>query len=392
MDLLKNKYNFTIDFFSKEIIYPFYDNVYNKTNGEDFFNEKSISPTDLKNRIYVVKHISPYLDLKINTARVPYSCFKTHQLDGFLANLEGYHSIVEYMRDQFGAKSRSKIRAYLRRLETCFDVRYKMFHGNISKEEYLFLFERFLLMIKRRFAQRGEIHGDLKYWDFLKETSYALILKKKASLFVIYDEEKPIDICLNYHHQNVLNNSIRSYDIDYSKFRLGHIDILKQLEWCFENQHTIFDLSYGDLEYKRKWCNVTYEFEQHVLFPKGLISKRILAYILLQLIVLKGFLKKKKVHILLSKIKSVLKKPTERVQAILEDSFEITDVLEVPPMESMTEIDIDLEEYAFLRKIVHDFQYINFDTSNNIRVCEMNNRQGSYVIIGQKKIQKVILT
>src|SRR5690606_41905928 len=62
-----------------------------------------------------------------------------------------------------------------------------------------------------------------------------LFRSKRASFFVIYDGDHPIEISLNYHLNDVLFSSISSFDIDYAKFGLGHIEIHKQLEWCLEH-------------------------------------------------------------------------------------------------------------------------------------------------------------
>ena len=302
----------------------------------------------------------------------------------FLAHLEDYDSLEAYLKKQFGAKSRSKIRAYKKRLETCFKVRYKMFYGDISKKDYDFLFEHFLTMIKRRFEQRGDTHGDLKIWALIRNTTYGMILNKKASLFVIYDDEKPIDICLNYHFLNVLNNSIRSFDIDYSKFRLGHIDIYKQLEWCFENNHTIFDLSYGDLDYKRKWCNTIYEFEQHVVFPKKKLSKKLQAYIIIQLLKLKASLDKRKEAFPFRKVKSLILQKNTSIKNSTENPFEIKDNIELSENLLVSIIDINTDEYSFLRKPTYDFLYLNFESSNNISVYKIKGEENTFLIKGAK--------
>ena len=380
LSFLKLKHNFTLDFFLKNSIPPVYDGFQNKTNGRYFLNKASVIP-NLKNEIHVINHIPPYLELRINND-IAYDYYKTTFLKGFLVNLDGYNSITEYLGNQFGAKSRSKMRAYKNRLEACFSVRYKMFYGTIGKKEYNFLFDRFLIMIKRRFSQRKETHGALKYWDLIKETAYSRILRKEASLFVIYDRDKPIDICLNFHHQNIFNNSIRSYDIDYYKFRLGHIDILKQLEWCLENNHTIFDLSYGDLDYKRKWCNTVYEFEQHVLFPKNLIHKRVLAFLVLKLISLKAFLKKKKINLLFKSVKSILKRKKVKTSENQEHiSLKITPIPENIVLEDCIKIDISKEEFSFLRKEIYDFQYSRRAHSENISVYKSVDNDNTFIVL-----------
>lgn len=391
LDFLKLKYNFTEDFFTKRLIYPFYGNVLNTTNNENYFNKITTSEKVSKNKIYVVNHIPPYFDLKIHK-ELPFNLYKISQLNGYLANLEGYTSIDNYLKDQFGSKSRSKMRMYLRRLETCFDIRYELFYGNIEKEEYEYLFGQLHDLIVRRFAQRGNTHESLANWKLLKKISYSMILNKEASLFVIYDNKKPIDICLNYHHQNILHNSIRSYDIDYSKFKLGYIDILKQIDWCIKNDYKIFDLSYGDLEYKRRWCNVTYQFEQHVLYNRNRFGKKIVAYIIVELLALKGTLKKYKVHIFYQKAKSLFKRKNKVSKVKLEEPvFQILEVTKILLDENITKIDITKEEYSFLRKPTYDFQFLNTESSENVRVYKKNDQNEIFFIEGSKKLLKISL-
>ena len=66
-------------------------------------------------------------------------------------------------------------------------------------------------------------------------------------------------------------------------------------------------------------------------------------------------------------------------------------MMEIPLEENKTIIDINTEEYAFLRKPVYDFQYINFESSSSITVYKLENNNDSYVIVGIKKKQKVRL-
>lgn len=391
MDFLKLKYNFTSDFFTKRLVYQFYDNVLNNTNNENYINKASTIAKVEKNKIYVVNHIPPYFDLKIRKS-LPFNLFKTYQLNGYLANLDKYTSINEYMKEQFGSKSRSKMRMYLRRLETCFDIRYEMFYGNITKTEYEYLFGQLHDLITRRFLQRGNTHQSLANWKLLKKLSYPMILKKEASLFVIYDNKKPVDICLNYHHQNILQNSIRSYDIDYSKFKLGYIDILKQLDWCFKNNFKIFDLSYGDLEYKRRWCNVTYQFEQQVLYNRNHFGKKLLAYIIVQLLALKGFLKKYNVHILYHKVKFLFKRKEKNRSKFISYIFNKEKLIDGSIDTNKTiQININQEQYSYIRKPVYDFQYLCQEATSDVKIYKLTDQSDSYVIIGNKNKEKITL-
>ena len=79
--------------------------------------------------------------------------------------------------------------------------------------------DRLLFLIQSRFDQKDAIHVALSNWNFYKESVFEMVLEKNASIFVIYDEDEPINICISYHFQNVTFSSIKSYDINYSKFR-----------------------------------------------------------------------------------------------------------------------------------------------------------------------------
>lgn len=387
MDFLKLKNNFTFDFFVKGIVYDCYWNIYNVSNDQDFFNDKKIEAELHKN--IVVDNIPTYLEARPKDS---YDLFRIQHQDGFLADLRKYPSLQKYMEVQFGAKSRSKMRGYLRRLETCFDIRYKMYYGEITEKEFGFLFRKLKEMIGRRFSQRGDMHQSLKHWEYLKNNTLDMILKKSASLFVIFDNNKPIDICLNYHHQNVFRNYIRSYDIDYSKFRLGYIDIWKQLDWCFENNHTIFDLSLGDLAYKRTWCNTVYKFEHHVIYKKQNIGEKIKALTVLRLLQLRWFLGRTNLLKPYYGIKSLLKgSAKEEKKTDQETIFDLKDISNIElDRTSLSEVDIDDDEYAFIRKHAYNFQYLNFENSKNINVYRMNDIDGNYVISGLKKTQKLV--
>ena len=378
---LRLKYNFVLDFFIKRTAFPCYDEAHNKTNNNEF-SFKTAKKFTLEDKVFVVNLIPPYIDLKTN--ETGYSFYKLSYIDGFLINLKDYPNIDSYLENQFGAKSRSKLRLYRRRLETCFDIKYEMHYGHISKERYTFLMDHLKSMIKRRFAQRNETHEALKDWNVLKDISFQKIKEREAALFVIYDGSKPIDICLNFLHQNIFNNTIRSYDIDYYRFRLGHVDILKQLEWCVENGFTIFDLSYGDLDYKRKWCNTIYQFENHILFPKNSIRKRLMANCIILLLKTKNFLKEKKVHVLIRRLKSIGKNKINLADNVSTTSFLKNTSEDISNIRSKgMSLDISSEKYAHLRKEVYDFQYRNSEHSKNINVYKHHKDFEMYTIFGE---------
>ena len=98
-----------------------------------------------------------------------------------------------------------------------------------------------------------------------------MIQSKQASLFVIYDNKKPISITLRFHSNKIIFDTITVFDIDYQKFRLGSLSIIKMLDWAFKNNFKIFDLCKGHLDYKEKWSNIRYSVDNHIIYNKGFI-------------------------------------------------------------------------------------------------------------------------
>ena len=196
----------------------------------------------------------------------------------------------QYVKQQFGSNAKT-IRRYVNRLEACFNVSYKMFYGEIEYNTYMFIMTSLRSMLVKRFAQRNTTNSELQIWDEVVNDSYAQILEKKASLFVIYNESTPIEISLNYHFYKILFISTSSYDIDYAKFGLGHVEIYKQIEWCLANGVQIFEMGDGELDYKRRWSNAIYNFEHHVIYPKNSLVKKGMAQLEIGKIKFREYLK-----------------------------------------------------------------------------------------------------
>ena len=391
MSLLNiKKYNFNIKFFETRFIYPFYSNVYNKSNQQNFLNPNQKNCPGPESTIHIVHNINPYFDLKLNR-NTPLSVFKLSKNKGFMAVLRNYEDVDEYMKIKMSPKSRTKIRGYARRLETCFNIRYQMYYDEITWENYEYLFKKLHSFIINRFKERGDNHQSLDHWDFLEKNTYEMILEKKASLFVIYNGDVPIDICLNNHHQNILDNAIRSYDISYSKFRLGYIDILKQLEWCFENGVTIFDLSYGDFEYKRKWCNEVYSFETQILYNNSRLVYKAIAFGIMQFYRLKEYLIKKNIHLFYHKLRKLLKREKRVDSMRSEVTFQIIEMKIRPDLETISEIDYHMDEYAFLKRHIYDFQYLNFEHTKNIKVYKFRDQPDTFIISGKNQKLKIAI-
>ena len=386
----RKRYNFTFDFFQENKINPFFESLINNTNKSKVVNENFITEKTIENVLHEINFIPAYFDISLPDLPSGYKLIKFHRLDDFLANLKGQKDAEDYMKSVMSPKRRWQLRTKKRRLESCFHITYNLYHGNISKEEYKFLFNELKTLIKRRFVQRGDLFFLDNQWAFLNEHTYKLILEKKASFFVIYDGEKPISICLNYHFENIMQSFISSYDIDYSKFGIGQIATIKKIDWCFKNNIKIFDLMWGEVPHKILWCNDIRSYEHHIIYKNNHILKTPYVRILIIVYHAKDYLKQRKITKSLLKLRKSFKNNIQSKPKKKESDFKFEAIENMPLGETITKISINREPYAFLRKTVYDFQYLNFDITDNVRVYKINNLVNSYIIKGAKSQIKIL--
>jgi hypothetical protein len=390
MSLFKfSRLNFHQDFFEKRIMPPFCTNVNNKISNQDFFNKNTYDADLYPKGVIALNMVPPYLELEINALKSIFACYKAPTHKGFFIDIQEFDTIDAYLKFKFNSNSRYNLRNRLKRLETCFDISYKMYYGEIDKNHYDFLFDELEQMIQKRFNERKDKHAHIWNWDFYKNSVYSLILNKGASLFVIYNKNKPIGITINYLHQNIFEYAIPSYDINYSKFGIGNVVIMKQLEWCFQNGYKIMSMGWGDLDYKRAWCNVISKYESQVFYDKKKINEKLLAHFYVKLIVFKIYLKEKYFLRINRLIKLFKKKSSNKTKInIKNDLLNISDKF---LNNDSYKIDIYKSEYSFLLPHIYNFQYINLVNSKDIEVYKIDENQetNSFIISGKSKIEKI---
>ncbi|WP_378173708.1 GNAT family N-acetyltransferase [Aquimarina sp. SS2-1] len=341
---------------------------------------------DVKNspdKIYSVFFIPDYL--KPTTTTDFYTVKKVEQFfKGYAIFLDGFTNADAYIKHRFRSNAKG-IRRRINRLESCFPISYKTYYGAIRKEEYNDLMDCLEKMLIRRFKQRNDVSQTLLRWDHYKQMYFSLINEKKASMFVAFNGDLPIIVSLNHHFQDRLFSAISSYDIDYSKFSLGSVEIYKKLDWLIENNHVSYEMGMGDLSYKREWCNHIYNFEHQIIFPK----KSIIAVVKGNMEFLKVTLKEfifKVVYVRYKKYKANRKKTTNTIT----EEFLVSPMEKVVYDKELVRIDYNANEYKALRKFVFDFVYTSTDNISNVQVFEISKSKKSYLIVGKSKMQKVI--
>ena len=330
-------------------------------------------------KVYSIRLVPPHFNLTIKDNE-EWDFHSIPQYNwGYAILLENYSNTEEYLQKQFKANFRKVVKRYVARLEGCFDIRYHTFYGEIEQNEYDFLMEKLHLMVKRRFTQKGERHLDLHKWDRLKKDGLHLINERKASLFVIYQGNEPIEISLNYHYDQILFSAISSYDTAYSKFGLGHVEIYKQLDWCFEHGFIIFEMGVGGMDYKRRWSNSVYRFEHHIVFKRNHFTQLFFGTFEILRVKCKEYLKSKG----LNEIHSKIRLPSQKKSQVPTHNFlKKEEPNKLYLREKLNPLD---KANDTLTKAVCDFLYLHKLHLNRIKVYLYNETESYWIWVEDEK-------
>src|SRR5690606_31612287 len=119
-----------------------------------------------------------------------------------------------------------------------------------------------------------------------------------------------------------------------------HVEIYKQLEWCLENGYSRFEMGVGGMDYKKRWSNRIYRFNHWVLVPQSPLFHRMVALMEYGRVVVKEYLKAKKVNevrdrlfskLSLSRQRQEIDNPIKFKRTDQETPLNPSDVLELDP-------------------------------------------------------------
>lgn len=276
---------------------------------------------------------------------------------GYLLNLARYDDYQEFVSKRLSAKFRYNIRNSTKRLNKCFEVKYKVFYGpNISKSHYDLLIVSFFELLQKRTEKKKLFNAYLNpiNMQFISEVFFPLMIKEQAVIFVCYHNYTPIYISLNYLSKSTLFGAFTVFDNDYSKFSIGHINTIKQIKWCYEKKITLFDFSKDEYAYKEKLCNITYNFEDHILFRFKSLKSTILAYALAGRTKFKQILRDYQIHKFVLKLKYQLKSYSKGQKTI---GYTLVENPTYEVMQKAIEIDLSKKTEEGIRKSIFDWLY-----------------------------------
>ena len=375
--------------FYKATIFPIYINIgKNLTKGISYSLDSKTNLKDFKKKICLIYDVPAFFNVKTDNLQKGLKSLKIKQYPGFLINLEKYKDVNHYLTTTFSKSSLQKFRRYNKRLETCFSITYKMYYGDIKREDYDFIFKSFNELLTKRFNDKQITNNNLdpKEWDFYYDVVYPLILEKKASLFVIYNNDQPIALRLNYYSEDIIFDAITVFDIDYNKFHIGKISIMKILEWAFENKYKTFDFSKGYFDYKERWSDLKYNFEYHLYYDAKSIGSVLIANSIARFFKTKQYLRELEVNKKLHKLTYFTRKKTTKNAIINEISESEINIKN----DMLTEISLN-NDLFYLKKSIFDFLFITSEHLNSLKIYQVKHDHQKLFLLKSKKKSKLLL-
>lgn len=384
---LKEKRDFDLDLFERHELPKPIDSIAYYNNPEFTLLTNHGTNKLCNNRVfYSIKWVPKYLITKINANYKFYKIAQYHR--GYSIEIDDSLSTVdEYLKLQFKSKA-YKITRYVKRLETCFNLKCKTYHGSISKNEYNILFDALKTMLVARFKQKKKINDKLLIWEELYNMYYTLINEGNASLIVIYESDIPISLSLNLIFEKFCFNTIISYNLDYAKFGLGHIMIYKQVDWCIKNKFSLYDMGRGEYyNFKKKWCNQIYNLDHLILVPlKSNFITVAVSKIEIIKIQLAEYLRSKKWHVLYNKIKNGIYFMNSSKRTIGYKTGIFSNLLALNEMEL---INYTHNDYVNLQRPFNDFLYSNSIHKDSVKIYK-NINENYFVLKGNNKAIKIM--
>ncbi|NCP52929.1 MAG: GNAT family N-acetyltransferase [Flavobacteriales bacterium] len=389
--------SFLIDHVLNQVALPcYYSRVINSLSGKSCLKQPNKTIEIPQGGYFSIYDIPSYLKPVLEEDLKNLKHKKTPLYAGYLINLKAYLHFEDYIKTIVRSARWSQLKRYKKRLDLCLKPSYSIYYGhNLNPDEYHKIFESLKQMTARRFAQKEELNFELPYLDFYQEIMHPLILEQKAAIFVIYHEDKPINITLNFFLEDICFHWNSCFDVDYAVFNLGHINMVNHLEWCFNKGFSVFDMGRGDFFHKRKWVDTSYVYEEHYLFStksfkslwhaNTMVSFKCLRYQSVQ------FLKKLQAQkaygaYVRFKYRWFLKTPFKPLVSI-----ETHHLVDIPDTMACTPINIFEPMYAPLIEPLNYFLHRNQESFHNVLVsCETKQPNRCY-FKGLKNCQLMIM-
>ena len=147
------------------------------------------------------------------------------------------------------------------------------------------------------------------------------------------------------------------------------------------------DMSYGYLEYKRRWSNHIYEFHHHIIYQKNNIITLFFANIEIYKLKFKNYLKSKNIDESVEKIKNKINKNNNFYNEI---NYKIENTTTNLITDNLNPLIENSEAFNFIKKPINDFLYTNKEHIDSLAVFVLI-KDKEYILKGKIITQKLII-
>lgn len=369
--------------FYKHKFLPYYINVgRNFTNGITYSIDQEAR--DYKKKTLLIYDVPDYYNIEEPNNESSIKLYSINQYKGYLAKLDEFSDLDEFLAKQFKNKPRNKFRSTLRKFETCFNVDYIIYHDFISKEEYAQTMSDFKNIIINRFKTLKLDTNLIGEWPFYTELVYKMILERKAILIAIKANNKPVSMSLAFLGNTSLVGAIKAFDTSFYKFNVGHIEISKLIEFCFKHNLKYLDFSKGAYEYKTKWTNMEYQYNCHILYDSSHFVSRKTAKWLARFFKFKQYLRDKNFNFFLVKLKFRLKNLLSNEKN--KKPFTVKEIENLDLINNMNVLNLEIgtQKYPFLNRVIFDNLYKFPEPLDNLKIYKSDAKKPVLYVIGNK--------
>jgi CelD/BcsL family acetyltransferase involved in cellulose biosynthesis len=244
----------------------------------------------------------------------------------------------------------------------------------------------FTTLIRGRFGELGIQNNILHLKEYYRELIFEMVNSKKGILQVLSCDNEPMAVTFSFLSKKNLFYAITTFNTDLRRYNVGHILVLNLLKWCYENDMEVLDFSKGDYEYKRRWANEEYTFENHILFDNRCVSCKVKGNILALYFRVKQALRNAGINTIYARLKFLTKHKVQRQPV----EYRYSDLQEID-LSQYTDVSPSDSSYLDLRSAIFDILYSNPEPCQGVQLYRKNDNMREYALIGQN-IKKRILT
>ncbi|WP_394972483.1 GNAT family N-acetyltransferase [uncultured Croceitalea sp.] len=266
----------------------------NITNG--LYYELHNKFIDYKKKVLLIYDVISYQRESGNTIFDKVGVKKISQYRGYLTRIDKYSSFDDFFLDHYSSSSRMKIRKNERKLKTNFRIKYNVVHKQIDRTDYDNIMDKLFELIEERFTDLKLDNDIVNKKEYYRELFFPMIKNGTAIIHFICNNNIPIAISLSFLSNDTLFYAVNTFDTAYRRYNLGHLSIMNILKWCFENDKKVLDYSKGTYEYKLRWANETYCFENHIIYDKSSLKCKMLTLWIIYYFKFKQFLRVKNIN------------------------------------------------------------------------------------------------